>query len=701
MLFFLCLLLTSISLAQNYHVDGIIYDENAQLLSDVNILVEENRHGTASNLEGQFFLQLPAGKFTLNISHVGYQSQKVKIEIPFQLQTKLKIYLKKSVIRIGGITIRQQHDLIPLELSTQSRILSEEIEHLQASNLNEVLKLVPGAKSENPNLDTPQRAKIRDGEELGTLVILDQTPLKNNANLQKGIGYSSTNVGYDLRAIPAENIEKVEVIRGVPSAKYGNFADGVVVVETRLRFQPLRIKFKYNPSLYELNLSKSMQYKHWNVATFINSALSQRDIRIQGDGYFRFSGQLKINYRTKKVNSTQNLFFSRSIDDYKEKINSVDRVAWYNKDFLLRFTHYLKWNFRQNLLVESKLLFSYTHQDSYKQTMVSRDNTVISDRLNSGTEEGLIVFGNYLGKKWIKGEIWNLNYDFSVEKKINFENFFHTLTGGIQTSIDINQGQGEIFDSYYPPASEINSSRPRTFDQIPDFTELSFYFEDQLTGRLFKPFKLSIGARYECYRPYSFSLNKMIQSYQGSFLNPRVSFGYSIFPKTQIRLGWGRSSKAPPLEMIFPNDLYLDVIDTVAVNNSQVAEENFSIITTHRINQENTHLKAYTQTKFEMSIDQRFDQFGLTLTSFYKKSDGLFRVLAYPLWIVTHSYPHWPDQSGQIPKDTIMMHEYKKRANDGIKETYGFEFSLKSKRIKKIHSKISINGAYWFSKKSA
>ena len=52
---------------------------------------------------------------------------------------------------------------------------------------------------------------------------MDGVPMSNNGTLSQG-GFSSTAfVGTDLRQISADDIESVEIIRGIPSAEYGDY----------------------------------------------------------------------------------------------------------------------------------------------------------------------------------------------------------------------------------------------------------------------------------------------------------------------------------------------------------------------------------------------------------------------------------------------------------------------------------------------
>lgn len=115
--------------------------------------------------------------------------------------------------------------------------------------------------------------------------MVDGIPISNNANLQfekwtSGItGPSNVGGGVDLRTIPADNVESIEVIRGLPSVRYGDVTAGVINVKTKTGIQPHRLKIKNNPDTREINLGGG---SNLNIAGFsynLNAAQSERDIR--------------------------------------------------------------------------------------------------------------------------------------------------------------------------------------------------------------------------------------------------------------------------------------------------------------------------------------------------------------------------------------------------------------------------------------
>ena len=76
---------------------------------------------------------------------------------------------------------------------------------------------------------------------MGTAIIIDGTPVNNDANMQtlntateEPPRVTPWQAGVDLRQIATDNIESVEVIRGIPSVEYGELTTGAVLVRPRL-----------------------------------------------------------------------------------------------------------------------------------------------------------------------------------------------------------------------------------------------------------------------------------------------------------------------------------------------------------------------------------------------------------------------------------------------------------------------------------
>jgi outer membrane receptor protein involved in Fe transport len=685
----------------NAVISGQVTDEQGAPLPFANVIIKETNNGAAADKDGNYKILARPGEYTLEASFIGYEKASLQIKAAAGKTNVVNFKLKNISFEIGGIVVTADNEFIPISPETKTKVTSGEIEHIQASSLNDVMELTPGVKTTNPTLNSVEQASIRGGDAIGTQIIMDGVPVSNSANLQVGIGNSTANSGVDLRAIPAENIEEVEIVRGIPSAQYGDLADGLMLVKTKAEVHAPRLKIKYNPNLYEFNLSSGVKYGEWVLNGNLNVATSDRDVRISGDGYTRVALQLNAETRNDNSQFKNILYVTRAFDEKKETPGYALRDAWYNRDLELKYTGDYTYAFSPSSEFNTKVSAAFTNQDSYSQQIVSRDNIVISDRLTEGSQEGIIVFGSYLGQKWIKGKAWNLYADANYKQRVFTGDYLHTFIGGIEWKDDFNKGKGIQFNPLYPPSLTVPTPRLRSYDDIPSFHTVSIYLEDKITGSFFRPFTLQAGFRYEIYRPDGFDIKglwgkgDLIKSHNGSFLNPRINFSYNVSEETQVRLSYGITSKAPPLGMVFAQNKYYDYVDTSSVVNASYPDSNFSVISTFIRPQANPDLQAYKQRKYEASIDQQIGSVGFTLTGYINKTTGEFDAVSVPTVFYKKRFPNWPDQSTAITKDTL-MDTYTQYNNGGWRNIKGIEFQFRTRKIPVINTIFKLDASYTY-----
>lgn len=701
LLFLLFFLLSSFHFSQSNlgTVEGILTSDQGEFLSFATVRIKELNTGAISDLKGKYRIPVKEGKYTIEVTYVGCEKYSGAVEVRKGATTKKDIVLKTTSFLIGSIEVVAKNDFLQNTPETKTSISAGEIEHIQASSLNDVLKLTPGVETTNPTLNSTEKAEIRNGDPIGTQIILDGIPISNNANLQVGIGQSTANSGIDLRAIPAENIREVEVIRGIPSVQYGDLTDGLLIVKTKTSAEPPKLKMKYNPQLYESNLSAGFRLGSWVMNTNLNIASSSRDIRIEDDGYTRIAFQSSLEKTTDEYGIKNVFYVTRAFDEYKEKPGYALREAWYNRDINIKYSgdHYFMVNELDK--VSFKLSVGYTYQNSYDQRLVSRDNLVLSTRLDEGTMEGRLVFGSYLGKKNIRGDVWNLFGDVNYLTRFYLGSPLHNLLFGITYRNDFNKGEGIIFDPLFPPSVSVTTPRLRRYDGIPDYPIVSLYAEDRITGNIILPFTLSAGLRYEIFKPTGFDLGgftgkkDLFKSQNGSFLNPRIALSLSILENTQIRMGYGVTAKSPPMGMIYAQERYYDVVDTVSVVNPMYPDSNFSLISTFIREQANRNIKGYTQKKYELSLDQQWNFFGFTITGYLNSSKDMFEAVSQPNYYYKRSFPNWPSTAGSTIT-RYYLDTYTRYGNKGYLDVKGVEFSMGTKRIPVIHTVVKVDASY-------
>jgi hypothetical protein len=147
--------------------------------------------------------------------------------------------------------------------------------------------------------------------------------------------------------------------------------------------------------------------------------------------------------------------------------------------------------------------------------------------------------------------------------------------------------------------------------------------------------------------------------------------------------------------MIFAQNKYYDIVDSVRVVNPQSPDSNLSIISTFIRSEANPRLNGYKQYKYEFSIDQQFDFFGFSITGYLNDTKDMFDGTEIPTIMLKRSFPNWPDNSNSIVKDTIFQ-TYSQYSNNAWQKVRGIEFIFSTKRIPIINALFKFDAAYWF-----
>ena len=271
----------------------VIDEESAEGLFYATINVKNTFNYALSDEAGQFMLQLQPGVQTLIVQILGYQ----QIEVLFNTDTlsqELIIALQKNNLKLKEVEVSAQRNF-GNEGSSSYLIKDQAIKQVQPTHLGEILQLLPGAAVKNPNITNVSQVHIRTTESVGghanraafgTAIIVDGMRISNDANMQAFNPASSdgalTNVanrGVDLREITASNIESIEVVTGVPSAKHGNITSGAVIVKRKAGLAPFSLKVNTNPNTVNGTFSKGFRItKQGFLNTDIDYAFSNQSM---------------------------------------------------------------------------------------------------------------------------------------------------------------------------------------------------------------------------------------------------------------------------------------------------------------------------------------------------------------------------------------------------------------------------------------
>ena len=282
------------------------------------------------------------------------------------------------------------------------------------------------------------------------------------------------------------------------------------------------------------------------------------------------------------------------------------------------------------------------------------------------------------------GEAYNLYYNLNYAASFDLLKMEHSFLAGATFRDEFNLGDGRVFDPLTPPSvSGIQRSRPRDYDDIPGLSTTSLYVEDKIKGDVLIPFQLNLGARLESYGDETLFANDY-----GTFFNPRINMVLYPTKTTQIRFGYGETSKAPSMAMLHPNPIYLDVDDVNNILDSLV------IVSTYVYSKENPDLKGSRQVKWEGSIDQRIGDVGLSLTAYKSTTlDGFASTGRFPIFV--YKYDYTVSETDPPIRDSIST-TFSTYENSLTTETRGLEVELKTKAITPLNLRLRVQGAYNF-----
>ena len=201
-------------------VSGVVYDSDGLPVIGAGVMVEGSLHGTVTDEDGRWTLELEDDNVTLEISSMGYQSQSVAVKgrSVFTVTLAADTQYLDEVVVVGYGTQKKVN-----LTGSVSMVTSEDMASRPVSNMSSGLQgLLPGV--------TVVNATGQPGES-GTTIRVRGVGTIGNANpliLIDGIEG-------DLSTINPEDIESVSVLKDAASASiYGaRAANGVLLVTTK------------------------------------------------------------------------------------------------------------------------------------------------------------------------------------------------------------------------------------------------------------------------------------------------------------------------------------------------------------------------------------------------------------------------------------------------------------------------------------
>jgi hypothetical protein len=722
---FILLFIVNFIFSQNIVSGKVVNMLTGNPIEDVLVQNNFSNQIVFTEKDGSFEMLINQKETNLTFKHLTYISKTVNVNS--NLNIKLVVELFEKNLRIDEVVLiekKKRHSEIVLK--------EEAINNVQAFTAQEVLEQLPGQSVSNFSINSFKNIVFRTAEistegidsesygnkAFGTAVVVNDIPQSNNENMQSwapnssgifggaynqfGVSsetsnstYSNAGYGFDLRQVATENIEEIEVVQGIPDAKYGDLTSGLVKIKTKAGITSFISSVSFRDGTTQINGSKGLKIS--DKIGFLNLGVSylnsQEDPKDVLNEYTRLSLNTDWSFYRKNFKNTLSLSFITSLDDGMQDPDDVTEVYVKNEDKNFVLTNRFNYNFNKKIIdaLDVNLSLNYKTQNTFRSQRVNFGGEVVPVGLVSGISEGLYTPVSYLSVREVEGKPINVFADIQLFKKFKTNiDWKHKVTTGITLRYSDNLGAGRISspetaDTNFTLANDSGGTtgfRPFDFSEnVQAEIQYASYIQDNITKRWGnKSLNISAGLRWDNQNGYN-------------VLSPRLNSYYKL-GDFKIRGGFGIASKAPSLNSTYTGKQYFDNI----IGDFRTETYNVAFVQTFVKEPQNLDLKPTRSANSEIGFDYDFELFDVKVTGYYKKmEDGLTNLNVYnnvvgDAYQVIDNNPSPP--TIEITGQENYIYQDQRIINGLTSKDYGVEFIITVPKIESINLDFNINGLY-------
>lgn len=510
---------------------------------------------TATDATGHYFLKhLPEGTFEIEVSGLGYKTATRKVTFRRGKTLEENFELDYDMLSLDGVVVSSNRgESTRFTAPTLVKVIdSQIIEKVQAVSISESLNFQPGVRMED-NCQNCGFNQVRINGLSGAYsqILIDSRPV-----------YSALAGVYALEQIPANMIERIEVVRGGGSALYGGSAiAGTINIITK------------EPTLNSFNLSHELKgiggFGTFQNVTSFNSSMVSDDNRIGATVF----GQ--IRHRSPYDDDGDGYSELPKLDSKTLGVRTFWKISPYSK---LTGEYHNTYEFRRggnNFEKEpfdsgiTEQLRHNTHVGSLEYNLFSANGKHHFDVYASFMKVNRLSYYGGAGDELNRS-------DESVPVKDRLENLNKILAGYGNT-----KGLTYVFGTQYTYDMDKLLFMPAQF-----IAGAEYLYDDlnDISGFRTKPIDQNVNTKSAFiqneWKNHDFSLLLGVRMDKHSLLkdpvfSPRATVRYAPIHNLAFRLNYARGFRAP---QIFDEDLHVDNAggDQIVLENAPNLKEEIS-----------------------------------------------------------------------------------------------------------------------------
>lgn len=711
-----------------YKIEGKVLDKaSGEPIPYAQVILKQTGQWSVTNENGVFKItDVYSGTYSLEAFVLGYVSYEIPITVNRDINSFV-IQLKEDNLKLEEIVVTAKSGS---SINSSNKIDKKAIEHIQASSVADIMQLLPGGIVSNPNLTSANNIKLRsvsisdtkNNEARGVAYIVNGTHISSDASMGIGVGDGAKSGDIsvpvtDYRNYSTDNIESVEVLKGVISAEYGDVTSGAVLVKTKAGRTPFEIRLKTDPKLKAVAANKgfSVSKKGGYINIDADYARATSDLRSPVKTFDR--ANVGITYsNTFNTNSTPFRFNARLTGSYiannaksDPDVARDDFVKDQKKNLMLSF--YGNWMLNKSWISTLNYNFSLNYSKNTIREFTSKTGNMFpnTSTYEPGLNLGFFNPASYNEDRRVEDSPFYANAKVSgvLNKKAGGTLFTTTL--GIEWNSKGNLGDGMWYVGAAP-----QWFRQRKFTDIPFMHDFAAYLNQKAIIPISKTsLEVNAGLRVT---------KLIIDGYDyNAVLDPRFNAKYNIIKNKRkqfisdfaIRGGWGLMNKLPSLSLLYAGDAYLD--RAVFQYNNSTTNQQLALINTYVVSEKlGYNIKPVKSRNLEIGADMVIGGVEIGLTYFNENmKNGIsenYNILREQIFYYDNvnsstAAPKFEDGKIWIKNEKgeyvvapgKLVNEYIKKAtpdNRNSMKKWGIEYELDFGKIKPINTSILVNGAY-------
>lgn len=709
---------------------GIVVEaDNKKPISGVKVGIENTGIWTVTDQSGVFQINYNSNE-TLVFSRAGLlEEKKTYITVPAD---KITVEMQIASIRIKEVMLSARKKNF-----SQIEIKEEALQKIQSFSIGDVLQQLPGqyvqpiANTQMKNivfrsanaqsiLSTSENATDFGNKAFGTQLMINDIAVSNNGNMQfydspygdpfgqasysfgintnKGnLEAGKANYGVDLRQIPTDDIEKIEVIAGIPDAKYGDLTSGLIKVETKTGERPLQLLTSIVEGTYQFGASKGFRLNKKGDAlnVSLNYMNAEADPRMSDVTYERYTANALWSTLSKSKQWRNKLGLNISTDLNEGQAGEDEYNGVYikarNKSFSL--SNNSSYRFKDNAFIKTisaNLGISYSQQSSMRRNFINSQGKPYGTALTDSVYYGEYTLPQYFNYIYVDGEPLNIFADIDANSIFKTKNkWVHHISFGLNYRYSDNFGKGRSgtvgqFAGLNSVGDSSNGTRDYNYrDNVYSMSQFALFAQDNIIKKFNKDLlMLNAGLRYD------------IQN-RASTVSPRLNASYSFNNTFTLRGGTGLSTKAPSLSMLYTGPRYIDLllgdyrlpgVYSVAIIQTLVTPAN------------NVDLKPSKSWRSEIGFDWKLPFMNAGITGYYNRLYDGFTTYQHIAELQKAKVDVTVSGTSVPTFQVVGTEQYRViqslQTNGYDSEDKGLEMLLNFKKIEMLNLSVGVKGSY-------